>query len=158
MAVIENRINNDGTKTYRVKIRVKGQKPISKTFARRTDAVLWAKRTEVEIAEGRYFPERAGKAKTLADLIDRYIAMELPKRQKDRKRVEMHLNWWMGYEGSGTRAVSPVRSSTHMRCARPSLAPIETTTSLSGSMSTPKRRSYQFASASRSLLIPRDAE
>lgn len=94
MAVIENRINNDGTKTYRVKIRVKGQKPISKTFARRTDAVLWAKRTEVEIAEGRYFPERAGKAKTLADLIDRYIAMELPKRQKDRKRVEMHLNWW----------------------------------------------------------------
>lgn len=92
--MIEERINNKGTKSYRVKIRIKGQKPISKSFARKTDAQLWAKRTEVEIAEGRHFPERAGRARTLADLIDRYMELELPKRPKGRRKAEMHLTWW----------------------------------------------------------------
>ncbi|MFN3613573.1 MAG: tyrosine-type recombinase/integrase [Rubrimonas sp.] len=94
MAVIEERINNNGGKSYRVKIRAKGQKPISKSFARKTDAQLWAKKTEAEIAEGRYFPERVGKSRTLADLIDRYLDLELPKRSKGQAKIAMHLAWW----------------------------------------------------------------
>ena len=47
---------------------------------------------------------------------------------------------WIGYDGLGTSAVSPGPSSTHMRCEKPSLAPMVTHASVSGSSSTPKRR------------------
>ena len=43
---------------------------------------------------------------------------------------------WIGYDGDGTSAVSPGPTSTHMRCEKPSLAPIVVTTSDSGSSST----------------------
>ena len=51
--------------------------------------------------------------------------------------AKMQENWWIGYDGSGTSAASPERSSTHMRWARPSFAPMETSASRSGSMATP---------------------
>ena len=47
---------------------------------------------------------------------------------------------WIGYDGDGTRAASPGWSSTHMRCEKPSLAPMVEMTSVSGSRATPKRR------------------
>src|ERR1700677_2870912 len=43
---------------------------------------------------------------------------------------------WMGYDGDGTRAVSPGPTSTHMRWEKPSLAPMVDTTSVSGSRMT----------------------
>ena len=47
---------------------------------------------------------------------------------------------WIGYAGVGTITVSPGSTSTHIRCARPSLAPIVLVTCVSGSSSTPKLR------------------
>ena len=47
---------------------------------------------------------------------------------------------WIGYDGDGTSAVSPGPTSTHMRCEKPSLAPIVVTTSVSGSRSTSNLR------------------
>src|SRR5271163_403124 len=39
---------------------------------------------------------------------------------------------WIGYEGDGTSAVSPGPTSTHIRCEKPSLAPMVVTTWVSG--------------------------
>ena len=44
---------------------------------------------------------------------------------------------WIGYDGRGHEGGVPGPTSTHMRCERPSLAPIVVTTSVSGSSSTP---------------------
>ena len=35
---------------------------------------------------------------------------------------------WIGYDGDGTSAVSPGPTSTHIRCEKPSLAPMVVTT------------------------------
>ncbi len=40
---------------------------------------------------------------------------------------------WIGYDGDGTSAASPGCSSVHIRCEKPSLAPIVLITSVSGS-------------------------
>ena len=42
MATIETRLAEDGTKTFRVKVRIKGQRPQQASFARLTDAKRWA--------------------------------------------------------------------------------------------------------------------
>ena len=47
---------------------------------------------------------------------------------------------WIGYDGLGTSAASPGPSSTHIRCEKPSLAPIVVHAWVSGSSSTPNRR------------------
>ena len=46
MAVIESRTSQSGAKSWRVKIRIKGNPQISATFKRRTDAKQWAAKTE----------------------------------------------------------------------------------------------------------------
>ncbi len=65
---------------------------------------------------------------------------------------------WIGYDGEGTSAVSPGPTSTHMRCEKPSLAPMVVTTSVSGSSSTANVRRYRSVMALRSLGMPREAE
>ncbi len=47
---------------------------------------------------------------------------------------------WIGYDGLGTSAASPGPSSTHIRCEKPSLAPMVLHTCVSGSSSTPNLR------------------
>ena len=47
---------------------------------------------------------------------------------------------WIGYDGEGTSAVSPGPTSTHIRCEKPSLAPMVVTTWVSGSSSTSNLR------------------
>ena len=42
MATIEARAGKNGEKVYRVKVRMKGQRPESRTFTRITDAKIWA--------------------------------------------------------------------------------------------------------------------
>lgn len=101
MAVIEERITNDGEITYRAKIRLKGVKNISATFKRKTDAVRWAERTENEIREGRYFKSDQARKKTVASLIDRYLELEAPKR-KDKQLVIPVLELWRGLIGEVT--------------------------------------------------------
>ena len=47
---------------------------------------------------------------------------------------------WIGYEGDGTKAVSPGATSTHIRWEKPSLAPMVVTTCVSGSSVTSNLR------------------
>lgn len=94
MAVIEKRINKNGTVSYRAKIRLKGEKPISATFEKRSQANQWAQRVESEMRHGRYFSGDELGSKTLSDLIDRYLELELPKKASGRDKCRLHMEWW----------------------------------------------------------------
>ena len=95
MATIEKRTGKDGQAQYRVKLRLRGHKPASATFARLTDAKRWAAETETRIREGRYFQHAEAKRHTLADLVDRYIAETLPtsKVRGKRERALLLRRW-----------------------------------------------------------------
>lgn len=66
MAVIQKRGEN-----YRVLIRKKGQKPISKTFKLKAVAERWARETEVALDAGKF--QHKSEDATLADTIDKYF-------------------------------------------------------------------------------------
>ena len=51
MAAIEKRGDR-----YRVKVRIKGEEPRTRTFTRKTDALLWAKKVESDLGHGAYVP------------------------------------------------------------------------------------------------------
>ncbi len=95
MASIQKRIRKDGTSSYRVEVRIKGQPPARATFTRLTDAKRWAQQTEAAIRERRYFRVAEAEKHTLAELIDRYLK-DYARTKNDRQR----LLWWreqLGY-------------------------------------------------------------
>lgn len=100
MAVIEERKTKDGDVTYRVKIRLKGHKPQEATFKRKTDAKNWANSTEAAIREGRHFKCAEAKKRTVAELIDKYIATVLPHKSDSMKASQTNqLAWWKSKAG-----------------------------------------------------------
>ena len=95
MATIEKRSNQDGTVTYRVKIRRTGHPTRTATFHRYADARTWAQRMEVTVQEQQYFPERASAQHTFLDCFQRYREAILPhcSRTLQLNRT-IHLRWW----------------------------------------------------------------
>lgn len=85
MAVIQKR-----GESYRVLIRKKGLKPISKTFKTKALAQRWADKTEYEIGEGMLTaaPDRA----TVADTVDKYIARMAQIGKPVAHKKELLLN------------------------------------------------------------------
>jgi len=98
MATIEERRNDDGTRGYRVKIRLKNFPTVSETFERKTDARRWAEKTETAMREGRHFPERRKQTKTVAELADRYIREVCPEKKRGDE-IERLLRWWKAEHG-----------------------------------------------------------
>jgi len=92
MATIEKRSTADGKTSYRVKIRMKGEKPVTATFDKMTDAKTWVCQTETEIKQGRYFQKAEGRKHTLGELITEYLP-EVEKK-KDSRNAKRHLEWW----------------------------------------------------------------
>lgn len=97
MASIEKRTSEDGSNSYRVKIRMKGRPPESATFARLTDAREWSKKIEADMKANRHFG--ASKRHTVRELLDRYEAAELPKL-KSADTVKARLAWWRELHGA----------------------------------------------------------
>lgn len=105
MATIEKRTTNDGSTSYRAKIRLRGFPAQSATFARLTDARMWVQQTEAAIREGRYFKTSQSKKRTLADALARYEAEILkPKGKKKAVNQRIHLTWWKDQLGAYTLA------------------------------------------------------
>lgn len=100
MACIEKRTHDDGAVSFRVKVRVKGFPAQSATFARRTDAKIWAQQTESAIREGRHFKTVEAKRRTLADVVDRYVATVLPGKPKSQVKQTQQLGWWKAELGA----------------------------------------------------------
>lgn len=100
MATIEPRRSDDGTQTYRVKVRLKGHPQVHATFSRKTDATRWATATEAAIREGRYFRTAEARRHTLADLIDRYDRDVLAHAPKNARNTRRNLHWWRARIGA----------------------------------------------------------
>jgi len=95
MATIEERTTKSGETTYRVKVRLKGEKPQEATFRRKSDAKKWAGSIEAAIREGRHFRCVEAKRRTLAELIDKYIDIVLPHKSASMQSTQKNqLNWW----------------------------------------------------------------
>jgi integrase len=97
MASIEKRKSDDGTTSYRVKVRLKGHPVESATFTRLTDAREWAQKTEADMKAGRHFG--ASKRHTLNDLIDSYEESAEHKELKSAREMRARLKWWRDHCG-----------------------------------------------------------
>lgn len=100
MASIEKRIADDGTVSFRVKVRLKGFPPQTSTHQRLTDARRWAQHTEAAIREGRHFKTAEAKRHTLAEMIERYRRTVLPSKPKTAPDQAKQLAWWSGRLGA----------------------------------------------------------
>lgn len=119
MAQIKERFTKDkigkngeiikGKKRYQAVIRIKGYKPLSAIFDRKTDAQIWAGDLESKMKRGLNIKDNEAKKHTLADLIDRYIQDILPERRLDQKKIKMQLTWWK--ENIGAYLLSEVTPS-----------------------------------------------
>jgi integrase len=79
---------------YRTQVRLRGFAPVSATFERKTDASEWAKATETAMREGRYFPQREAKRRTLRDLVARQLESVRTRGPHDYDRQRRLLGWW----------------------------------------------------------------
>lgn len=68
MGNIEERVGKRG-RHWRVKIRRRSLRPITKTFDRRSDAVQWSRMIESDIDQGRSVVASSDRKRTLAELI-----------------------------------------------------------------------------------------
>ncbi len=104
MATIEERKNDDGSVAYRVKIRLKGRPQVTETFARKTDARIWAQHTESELRRGRLL----GLRRTVSQAIDHYLQHELASlAESERRNRVRQLGWWQ--ERLGSRLLAELR-------------------------------------------------
>jgi len=99
MANIERRQSKDGILSFRVKVRLRGHRPVSETFRRLTDARHWAQSTEAAIRERRYFKTSESTRHTLAEMVDRFCDTELPKLPKVARLMRAQLGWWRSHLG-----------------------------------------------------------
>jgi integrase len=89
MATIETRKSAKGT-TYRVRIRLDGRPPATRSFTRLAAARAWAAATESALRDGSY---AAGSARTVAEAIDTFLATELAGK-KDQRMLKARVGWW----------------------------------------------------------------
>jgi hypothetical protein len=77
MATIRKR----STGAFEVQIRRQGFKTITKTFKTKTEAQKWARKTEADIEVGLYVNLDPVRSTTLAEIIDSYLELVLPKKK-----------------------------------------------------------------------------
>lgn len=90
MAQYENRRTKAGRRRIRVVIRRKGYRTIRRTFPTLTAARSWARRTEANIAAGRYL-ETAPH--TVDDLVTRYIQTIAPQKKSGHRSAQQLRTW-----------------------------------------------------------------
>jgi integrase len=101
MASFQKREKN-GKPSYTAKIRIKGHKPVFKTFDRLTDARDWAAKTETEIKEGLYKNIIEAQRHTFTELVERFKRDVVPRKPKVGKEYARQLEWWRTHLGDLT--------------------------------------------------------
>lgn len=94
MGDIQKRLNKKGKMSYTARIRVQGYPVMSATFQKKQDAETWIQDNESKMRKGMYINDSESLKHTLANLIDRYIENELPKRVAYGNHIKHHLDWW----------------------------------------------------------------
>jgi integrase len=100
MATLQVRKGRDGRPRFKVQVRIKGAAPISKTFERKTDAVLWGRQTEADIRAGRNFPRSEAQRHSLGESVERYRDEILPRKPKSIRQQGHQLDWWKATIGT----------------------------------------------------------
>jgi integrase len=97
MASIEKRHNKSGKIIYRAVVRVSGFPHQYQSFAKKSDALAWANRTESDLRLNRGLPDAVAKKHTMGKLIDRYIENILNRKSKKIRYVatqHSQFKWW----------------------------------------------------------------
>lgn len=92
MALIETRKCDDGSPSFRVKVRRKGAPTQTKTFKRLTDAKRWATTIEAAIHEGKTLPSARSRKHTVGEAIDRYSAEILEGRPPHARNTKLLIS------------------------------------------------------------------
>jgi len=85
MATINTHKAKDGTLTYRVRVRRRGERVQTASFPTLKDARKWATMMEGDIIAGRHFPDKKPKH-TLNELLDRYVQEIMPRKTPETQR------------------------------------------------------------------------
>jgi integrase len=108
MPTINTHRAKDGSITYRVRVRMKGQPVQSASFSTLKDAQKWAKLREGEMLSGKHFATTVKH--TLAELIDRYSQDVLPRKVLETQRREGYiLTFWQ--QRLGTKLLGDITKS-----------------------------------------------
>ena len=90
---------------YTARVRIKGYPQQTATFSRKTDAKLWAQKTEASILEGKYFSQAESKKHTFAELAQRYIKKVVGnKSAKVQVQYKQQLSKWCSMIGNHSLA------------------------------------------------------
>jgi hypothetical protein len=68
---------------WQVQIRKRGHKPVSKSFTKKADAALWAKKVESEVERQVYMDISLAQTTTLSEVLERYSKEILPTKKSD---------------------------------------------------------------------------
>jgi integrase len=112
MATFEKRVGSSGKITWRVRVRRENGPWLTKSFPKKADAEEWARGIEHKLDVGDHVPTSEARRYTLADAIDRYLKVILPRarRRKNAREQTRLLNWWR--DQLGTRALMSITSAT----------------------------------------------
>ncbi|MGB2832545.1 MAG: site-specific integrase [Methylotenera sp.] len=109
-------ITNRGEYQWQVQIRRKGH-VLSKTFYYKSDAEVWARKTESEIDRGIFINTNEAERLTLAELIERYKIEELPKLKaqvQEKSRLNI-IEKILGKEILGAITSSTISKYSNLR-------------------------------------------
>jgi len=103
MANIRARKTLKGITRYQAFVRIKGYKPLMKTFDRYSQAADWAKKIEVQMKDGTYIEEseflntKVGKVKIeyIEELIEHFRKNVAPTRYADASKYDCMYDWWI---------------------------------------------------------------
>jgi len=74
-----------GTKSWQSIVRIKGTRPLSKTFSTKKDAIRWANQLETEIAQGVFTDVAQAELLTFASILERYRIEIVPQKRGQRQ-------------------------------------------------------------------------
>lgn len=94
MGTVWKREAKDGKSRWLARVRKVGGQHICETFDTKAKAQAWVAKVESEINEGRHSFISDSKKYRMDQLIDRYIANELPKKPKSTAKQQAQLEWW----------------------------------------------------------------
>lgn len=97
---ILKRTSSDGQIQYQVRVRLKGHPTQTATFGRLTDARRWMESTKSAVREGRHFKSAEARAHTLAEAIDRYVEVVVPRKGDYGQKQARMLAWWRARIGA----------------------------------------------------------
>ncbi len=98
---------------FLARVRVKGFKPVAKTFTQRRDAVAWGRRVEADMEAGRWVEEESAKVLTMGEALAIYSASVVAKLKGAATYA-----YWVDELARHTLASKPVNTMTAFDLAK----------------------------------------